>query len=63
MNRASSWVVSAVIHGALLVGAMIPIIVSCEGTENMGMNISGDFICRVLESMVRVDKIDRPADA
>jgi len=64
MNRSSSWLISAVIHGALIAGAMIPVWVTyaeVNAAASVGDGRS-PFTCQIVESMVRIDKIDRPAE-
>jgi hypothetical protein len=61
MSRFGSWALSAVIHGALLLGAMIPALAVTLGTGDGGDGESG-FLCRLSEAPWRFERMDRPAD-
>src|SRR5689334_21440357 len=58
MGRSGSWLLSAVIHGAMLIGAIIPVLASSVEIEHG----SRSFVCSIRESTWRVDRIDRRAD-
>jgi hypothetical protein len=61
MSLFGSWTLSAVIHGALLLAAMISVLAVTLGTEDGGDGESG-FICRLGEAPWRFERVHRPAD-
>jgi hypothetical protein len=62
VNRSSSWLGSALIHGALLIGAGIPFFASYGVVRGTGGLFGSDFECGIREAAGRVDRIDRSKD-
>jgi hypothetical protein len=62
MGRTGAWAFSTVIHGALLVGALIPLLASPERISPIRKWVGTGYFCSLGDSTWRVNRIDRSVD-